>query len=577
MPSSLSYEFGPFRLEPAARKLLRAGESIPLTAKAFDVLVALLEHPGHVVEKGALMARLWPDAIVEEGNLTQQIHTARRALGDDDQRYIATVPRRGYQFVAPVKTAGGERAPSDAPPPTPWTVSLAVLPFRPLGGSPEEEHLGLGLADALITRLSNVRQVLVRPTSAVRPYASGELTSQAVGRALGVDWILEGSFRRDRERLRVTVQLLSVPRGVPVWGETFDDRLSDPFSAQDAIAGQVAEALVPSLSAEEKSGLSTAPTQDAQAFEAYLKGRFYCAKRTEEGLRRALVFFEEALTRDPACAHAHAARAECLTLLGSAGYAGIGDPQVLGEARSAALRAIEIRPSLAEAHAALAFVRFRVDWDWSGAEASFRRAIELQPGCAAAHHFYGLLLAALGRFQEALPTIRRAEELDPLSPNVATAVGRVLHFARRYEEAIRQCRRTVEREPGFPGARSDLGLALLQVGQVQAALAEIQRAHELSGGMPVVTAVLGHALAVAGRTWEAQRQLDVLAAAAPGTYLPAYVLIGLRRHDEALELLEPACAAKVGLLVYLKVEPLFDGMRGLPRFERLLERAGLLA
>jgi DNA-binding winged helix-turn-helix (wHTH) protein/tetratricopeptide (TPR) repeat protein len=573
VPESVAYEFGPFRVEPSARRLLRSGVFIPLTAKAFDVLLVLVERAGQVVEKGTLMARLWPDAIVEEGNLAQQVHTVRRVLGDDDQSYIATVARRGYQFVGEVSRRSVERA--DAPlPPAPDTVSLAVLPFRPLGGGPEDEYLGLGLADALITRLSNVRKVAVIPTSAVRGHPKGA-DPDAAARALGVDWVLEGSFRRDRERLRVTVQLLSLPRGVPVWGETFNDRVTDPFSAQDAIARQVAEALVPSLSAEESARLRRAPTADPRAFEAYLKGRFQCGKRTEEGLEQAVAFFDEALARDPTYALAYAALAECLTLLGSAGYGGARPQHGVERARSAALRATELEPSLPEAHAALAFVRFRVDWDWRGAEASFQRAIALHPGCATAHHFYGLLLAALGRFDEAMRTIRRALELDPLSPNVATAVGRVLHFAGRYEEAIAQCREVVERDPGFAGAHADVGLALLQIGRVEEALGEIRRAHELSGRRTVITAVLGHVLAVAGRTEEAMRQLAVVAAASPESHLPAYVLIGLGRHDEALDLLEAACTAKAGLLVYLKVEPLFDRLRGLPRFGRLLEQAGL--
>ena len=571
---STSYEFGPFQLQPAARRLLRDGETVPLTAKAFDVLVVLVERQGEVVEKEALLDELWPGAFVEEGNLAQQVHTVRRALGDEDHRYIATVARRGYQFVASVKKTVEAVNTAPALPARPWTVSLAVLPLRPLGGEPADEHLGLGLADALITRLSNVRQVLVRPTSAVRSYVGG-VDPQAAGRSLEVGWVLEGSFRRDRERLRVTVQLVSVPTGAPVWGDTFNDRATDPFSAQDAIARRVAEALVPSLSAEEERRLSNPETRDPQAFEAYLKGRFHSGKRTPDDLRRAVTFFEEAIARDPAYALAYAAQAESLTLLGSAGYADVAERATLAAARPLAERALEIEPGLAEAHAALAFVSFRADWDWDAAERSFRRAIELSPSGAAAYHFYGLLLAARGRFEEALAAVRRAEELDPLSPNVATATGRILHFAGRYEEAIAQCRRVAQKEPGFPGAHADLGLALFQLGRIEEATRELTKAHELSGARAVIAALLGHVLAAAGRVDEAQQQLDLVRVRAAGTHLPAYVLIGLRRHEEALDLLETACAEKAGLLVYLKVEPLFDALRESVRFQRLLAQAGL--
>jgi DNA-binding winged helix-turn-helix (wHTH) protein/Flp pilus assembly protein TadD len=563
------YEFGPFRLHPAARRLSLNGEPVALTAKAFDVLVALVERAGQIVEKDALLARLWPDAVVEEGNLAQQVHTVRRALGDDGQRYIATVARRGYQFVGAVTTVPEAAEAASALPEAPWTALLAVLPLRPLGADSDDEHLGLGLADALITRLSNVRQVLVRPTSAVRHYAGSE-DPQAVGRALGVGWVLQGSFRRDRERLRVTVQLVSVERGTPVWGETFNDRLSDPFSAQDAIAHRVTEALVPSLSAEEASRLSRPPTRDPEAFEAYLKGRFLCAKRTPEDLRRAAASFEAAIGRDPSYALAHAALAECLTLQGSAAFVTATEAEALARARAAARQALAIEPQLAEAHAALGLVLFRADWDWEGAERSFREAITRQPGCVPAHHFYGMLLAARGRFEEALPLIRRAADLDPLSPTVATAVGRVLHFARRYPEAAHQCRSVTETEPGFPGAHLDLGMALFALGAMDEAIAELAKAYDLSGGRPIIASVLGHVLARAGRIEEAQRQLDLVTAAAAGTYLPTYALVGLGRHDEALDLLEPARTAKEGLLVYLGVEPLFDALRDHPRFQRLL-------
>ena len=281
------------------------------------------------------------------------------------------------------------------------------------------------------------------------------------------------------------------------------------------------------------------------------------------------------MARDPGYALAHAALAEALTLRGSAGYGSASEKEALARARNAALRAVETEPALAEAHASLGFVRFRADWDWDGAERSLRRAQDLNPGLATAHHFLSLLLAAQGRFEEALAAVRRAEELDPLSPSIGAAVGRVLHFARRYEEAIGQLLRVCAREPGFPGGHADLGLALFQVGRLDEAISELHRARELSGGRAVIASVLGHVLAAAGRTADAENEMEGVRRAAPGTHLPAYVLLGLGRQEEALDLLEPACAAKAGLLVYIKVEPLFDAVRGHTRFVRLLERAHL--
>jgi tetratricopeptide (TPR) repeat protein len=311
------------------------------------------------------------------------------------------------------------------------------------------------------------------------------------------------------------------------------------------------------------------------AFAAYQRGRFHAARRTEGDLARSIALFEEALSRDADYALAHAALAESLTLRGAAGYGSSSDQEALARARAAALRAVERDPVLAEAHATLGFVRFRADWDWDGAERSLRRALELNPALASAHHFLGLLLAARGRFEPALAAARRAEELDPLSPSIATAVGRVLHFARRYDDAIVQLGTVCSREPGFPGGHADRSMAYFQVGRLDEAVEGLQRASELSGGRAVITSVLGHVLAAAGRTREAEQHLEAVRAAAAGTHLPAYILLGLRRHREALDLLEPACAAKAGLLVYLKVEPLFDAVRGDPRFVRMLALARL--
>jgi serine/threonine-protein kinase len=415
----------------------------------------------------------------------------------------------------------------------------------------------------------------VRPTSSVLRYASREVDPVQAARELGVGWLLEGSFRRGPDRLRVTVQLLAVPAAVPVWGATFHDDVEDPFSAQDAIARRVAEALVPGLSAEEQRRLSAPPTRDPDAFSAYLRGRFHEARRTEADLARAIACFEEATIRDPGYALAHAALAEALTLRGSAGYGTASEKADLARARAAVLCAVAREPALAEGHATLGFVRFRADWDWDGAEHALTHAIALNPACATAWHFLGLLLAARGRFDGALVAIRRAEELDPLSPVVRSAVGRILHFAGRYQEAIAQLLVVCGRDPGFPGAHADLGLSLHQAGRPEDAIGRLERALELSGGRAVIASVLGNVLAAARRTEQALRQLEIVRSAARGTHLPAYVLLGLGRHQEALDLLEPAAAAKAGLLVYLKVEPLLDPVRGDPRFVRLLEAARL--
>ena len=559
------YDFGPFRLDPPKRLLLREGRPLALTPRAFDILVVLIENRGRVVDKDELMRLVWADVVVEEANLTQSVFTLRKLLGDGphEHRYIATVPRRGYQFVADVCETHPAWPPSTRPDSP--ARSLAVLPFAALGRE-VDEYMGLGLADALITRMGNIRQIVVRPTSAVRPYVGRATDPVSAGRRLGVDMVLEGSIQRAAGRIRVTVQLVSVDAGAPVWGQCFDGE-------------DVGEALVSSLTAEEKQRLHQRYTQDHEAYDAYLRGRHQWNTRTENGLRKALQQFERAVERDPAYALAHAGLADCYTLLGSAGYAMLPPREALARARAAAVRALEIDPDLAEAHTSLALVKFRLDWDWRDAESEFRRAIELNPGHAAAHHFYGLYLSAMGRADEAIARMERAHELDPLSLIISTALGRALHFARRYDRALEQHLKTLERDPDFAEARFNLAFVYLQRSMFPQAVGELQRAIVLAGRRPAMVSVLGYVYALSGDRAQARRTLDELDGLSsegeiPTLYL-AYPLIGLGDKDRVFDLLDKAYEERSGLLVYLKVEPIFDSLRDDPRFDDLLRRMDL--
>jgi DNA-binding winged helix-turn-helix (wHTH) protein/Tfp pilus assembly protein PilF len=573
------YHFGPFRLDASKRGLQREGQAVPLTPRAFDTLLALVENRGRVVEKDELMRRVWPDVVVEEANLTQNVFTLRKALGEGskEQRYIATVPRRGYQFVAEVREsvealpapARGGNSPR----------SLAVLPFTTLGGEDVEDYLGLGMADALITRLGNIRKIVVRPTSAVRPYVGQTPDPVSAGRSLGVDTVLEGSIRQAGDRIRVTVQLVSVEAAAPIWGQCFDERRTDIFSVEDSISTRLAAALVASLTAEEKQRLRKRYTDDEEAYDAYLRGRHHWNARTEDGLRNALQEFERAIARDPEYALAHAGLADCYTLLGSAGYSLLPPREALGRARTAALKALDIDPELAEAHVSLALVRFRLDWDWAGAETEFQRAIELNPGYASAHHCYGLFLSAMGRADEAIERLELAQQLDPLSLIISTALGRAFHFARRYERALEQHLKTLELEPDFPEARLNLALIYIQRSMFSEALAELQRAMARAGRRPLMLEFLGHIHALAGDTAQARRmlaELDGLVAEGRIDVLHlVYPCIALGEKDRAFEILEKAYEERSGQLVYLKVEPSFDSLRDDSRFDGLLQRMGL--
>jgi serine/threonine-protein kinase len=581
---TLSYAFGPFHLDVEHRRLLRDGQFLVLSPRAFDVLRTLVEHRGRVVEKGELLQAVWPDVSVEEGNLTQHVCTIRKVLGGDrESQYVATVPRRGYQFVADVQELAP--APARRPVPVPAVAvegpaprSIAVLPFVPLDADEPDQCLGFGMADALIMRLGNLRQAIVRPTSAVRRYVGVGVDPVEAARALRVELILEGSIQRSDDRIRVTVQLVDAREGSSLWGARFDERLTDIFAVQDAIAERLASALVPKLTPGERRRLTRRDTIDVEAHQACLRGRHYLARRTDEDLRTAVEQFERALVHDPAYALAYAGLSECQTILASAGYEA-GAAAAMARARAAALRAVELDDELADAHVALGLVSFRLEWHWLEAEREFTRATNLNPGLATAYHFYALYLAAMGRTEEAQAAIARAQGLDPLSLIVCAAAGRVWHFARAYEEAVVRYHAALELDPRFADARMNLGLTYVELGRHDEAILEFRRAAELSGRRSLLRALEGYAYGVNGQADDAQRAVEDLQPLVErgelSAILLAYPCIGLGDADRAFEWLDRAVAERAGLLIYLKVEPMFDRLRGDPRMTGLMRRLQL--
>jgi TolB-like protein/Flp pilus assembly protein TadD len=577
-PARHLYEFGPFRLDPAERILLRAGQPVPLTLKAFDLLLALVENSGHIVEKEALLKAVWPDSFVEEGVLSVNVFKLRKALGENEGlKFIETVPKRGYRFVAEVKTVYATPPPPIAPAPrTDQTItSIAVLPFKSLGADSSDDYLGLGLADALITRLSNIPRLVVRPTSAVRKYAGLAQDAQAVASDLMVESVLEGSLRRSGERLRVTVQLISAHAGAPLWAEKFDEQFTDIFAVEDSISAQVAHALLRQLSGEEERRLAKRQTANAEAYLLYLKGRYFWNKRTEAGLRKGIEFFQQALETDPQYALAWAGIADSY-LLG----ANIRPPrEEMPKAKAAALRALELDDTLAEAHASLGRIKMFFDWDWTGAESEFKRALELNPNYATARQWFANYLIAVGRAQEAVAEINLAQELDPLSLVINTARGWVCYFAREYDQALEQYQRVLEMDPSFVQAQREIGMVYERKGMVAEALAATQQAISLGGENAIVLTLLGRFYAVAGQRDEAEQVIARLNALASTRYTPpmlfAPIYAALGEREQALDWLERAYEDRSSPLVWLKVDPWFDDLRDDPRFADLLLRVGL--
>jgi TolB-like protein/DNA-binding winged helix-turn-helix (wHTH) protein/Tfp pilus assembly protein PilF len=609
-----TWRFAGYRLDPQARSLVGPeGERIVLAARAFDVLVYLVEHAQRIVPKDELLAKVWPGRVVEENNLSQAVSVVRRALGTDasDHRYIVTIPGRGYRFVAavtpedeslpgaPVAPAAPERSPdrvsrlrlgtavlvvalvvavgwvmAQKPSPVvrdaraPSQSSVAVLPFAALSDDGRDRLLTLGLADTLITRLSR------EPSLRVRSLASAERTSGATrdplaaGRDLGADFVLDGSTQRSGARVRVNVWLLSVGEGAAIWADTYDAAFGDVFAAQDDIAAGVVRALSLPAGSLAAAGESPCSGGDAEAYRAYLSGHHLIQSPSPDGLRRAIGEFRRATDRDPACARAWAGQAFAWRGMSITGD--IHPAEAFALARAAVDKALALDPQLAEAYASRGFIEFWHDWDWDAAEASFRRAIELNPSLAEARMGYAHLLSNLGRFDAALPQAREARELDPLSPLVNTLEAAFLHAGGQSAAADVRIERALELAPQFWIAFLTRGIIALDNERTAKAVADFERASELSGGATQALAYLAAGHARNDDPAAARAILDRLEQRAAVAYVPpcnlAAVHLALGDAERALDLLEVALSERDVGLAFLKTDSRWDALRQHPRF-----------
>ena len=450
--------------------------------------------------------------------------------------------------------------------------SIAVLPFRPLVTTPEDEYLGLGMTDALITRLSNLHKIIVRPVSAVRKYAKAD-DPIAAGRQLAVQSVMEGSIQRSGDRTRVTVRLLRVSDGELLWGSEFDEKFTDMFTVEDSISQKVAAALAPNLNGDEQKQLLRPFTGNNEAYLLYMKGRFFWNKRTMDGVKKSIDYFQQAIQADPNYAVAYAGLADSYTLAGSYGYSILPPMEAMPKAEEAAKKALAIDDSLAEAHASLGYLKFIYDWDWAGAEDEFKRSIALNPLYDTAHHWYSHLLAALGRNDEALAEARRALQISPSDTVMNEHMGWTYLMARDYDHAIQSARKAIEMEPDFLLAHRVLGLAYQYKGQHDAAIAEFARGVEIARADPVAEAYLARAYAAAGKTQQATQVLNELVQLSRKQYVPpleiALTYLAVGKNDEAFEWLHRAADERASALVYLKVNQAFDPVRSDPRFKDL--------
>ncbi len=566
------YEFGDFRVDASKRLLLRDGAPVALTPKVFDTLLHLVQHSGQLVEKDDLIRAVWPDTVVEENNLNQNISTLRRLLGEDrgENRYIVTVPGRGYRFVAAVRSPV---APARVAP----IRTIAVLPFKPLTADHRDEALEMGMADTLITHLSSSRATIVRPLSSVRKYTNLDQDALAAGRELGVESVLDGSIQSDGSQIRVTVRLISVADGASLWAGKFDQEFTNVFAVQDTISEKVASALALRLSQDDKKRLTQRYTDNVEAFHCYLKGRYHIGKVTRPAITKGLEFFQQAIDIDPTYALAYAGVAEAYRRLPIT--SDVAPREAFPKTIAAASKALEIDKNIADAHLALGFTRLWFDWDWAASEREFNLAIDLNPSSGDAHMGYANLLTCLGRHREALAQGQRAVELDPLSLIVNANQAQFLHWARLDGEARVQIAKTLEIDPNFWVANLALGRLHIQKAEYPEAIAALTRARDFSGANSETVSLVGYAYARAGDHAHANAVLDGLKSRSSQGYVPphsiAVIYHGLGNKDQTFHWLEKAYEDRDVRLTFLAIDPKWDSLRADPRLVDLVSRLGL--
>jgi TolB-like protein/tetratricopeptide (TPR) repeat protein len=571
--------FGPFELDVRSRELRQGKTCVRLQEQPFEILRMMLERPGHVVTREELCSRLWPNGtfVDFEHSLNAAVKRLRAALGDEagNPRFVETLPRRGYRFIASPDAGQPTASPVAAPH---HRVRLAVLPFAIVGDEPGQEYFADGLTEEMIAQLGQLCRgrigVIARSSSMM--FKRSSQRAREIGQILSADYLLEGSVRQEGDRVRVTARLVETSGETHLWIETYERHLTDCLSAQADVAARIARSLTMELVPEERPG-SHAVSKDAGAYQSYLKARFHWNKPGDEGVDDAIDYYQQSLASDPgfAAAYAGIARARILR----AEYYGDVPRRVLELARSSAKRALDLEPSLSEAHLALAEIRRTLEWDWRGAESSYSQAIVLNPSHEGAHRSFGVMLAALSRTDEAIRESERACELDPLCLVVNSSAAWVRFVAGDYDQAISRCLHTVGMNPRFSAARRVLGAAYLQAGREDEAIQSLEGAMAQAEKDPVLLAWLAHAQAAVGQRDAALALLGKLRRMAERRFVPSYHLalahVGLDQHDDAFAALERATVECDPALPNLVVDPRFEPIRSDARYSRLVELLGL--
>src|SRR6476660_7223414 len=627
--------FGVFEVDLRAGELRKRGLKVRLQQQPFQVLAMLLEHAGEVVGREDLQKRLWPaDTFVDFGHgLNKAVNKIREALGDSSEspRFIETVGRRGYRFVADVRVAypAPVRTPELAPQPEPapdlpgredpagslppvsrrgmprvWPISasvlvvvlaslalwqrssrtsspvirsLAVLPLESLSNDASQDYFADGMTDELISDLGQISALRVISRTSVMAYKHTRKSLPQIARELNVDAVVEGTVLRSGDDVRITAQLIDGSADRHLWSQSYQGELRDTLALQNNVARAIADQIRISVNPQEQSALRNVRVVNPVAYESYLKGRFFWNKRTADGLKVALAYFNEAIDEDPKYAQAYSGLADTYALLGDWQYAVMTPKEALPQAKAAAMKALELDSALGEAHTSLAFCLDGFDWNLNAAGKEFQRAIELNPGYATAHHWYAWHLALLHRDDDAIIEMRKAQSLDPLSLVINADLAELLAIAHSYDESIRWSRKTIEMDPNFGLAHNHLGEAYLQKHMLSEAVAELTEAVKLSNGSPTCLANLARAYAASGRKSAAETLLsDLKKRSSPGQSLAAEIAAiyaSLGDADQAMRWLERGYEERFNPGVLIR--PGFDPLRSDPRFEDLVRRVGL--
>jgi len=627
--------FGLFEMDLPAGELRKHGLKIRIQEQPFQVLAMLVQNAGKVVTREDLQKKLWPaDTFVDfDHGLNKAINKIREALSDsaESPRYVETLSRRGYRFLAEVKDADAPvRSPGLPTQPQPseevrdrpdvtgklavhkqllrlhaWKISafallalmaslatwrlhslmhrppvirsLAVLPLESLSSEASQDYFADGMTDELISDLGQISALRVISRTSVMTYKHARKPLPQIARELNVDAVVEGTVLRSGDQVRITAQLIEAATDKHLWSQSYEGELRDTLTLQNKVASAIADQIRINLNPQEQAALKNTKFVNPQAYEFYLKGRYFWNKRTADGLKVALAYFNQAVDEDPKYAQAYSGLADTYALLGDWQYAAMTPKEALPKAKAAAIKALELDSTLGEAHNSLAFVLDGFDWDLDAGGKEFRRAIDLNPSYATAHHWFAWHLSLLGRYDEAIAEMRKAENLDPLSLIINADLAELLVLAHSYDESIRQSNKTIEMDPNFAMAHNQLAQGYLEKHMYSEAVTELEKAVRLSGGSPTCIANLARAYAASGKRSEAIKLLSGLQKRSNPTYSYgseiATIYASLGNRDQAMNWLEKAYEERFNPGVLLR--PGFDPLRSDPRFEDLVHRIGL--